>query len=597
MRDRRSADMTLPDSITPSDREAALDEALAWASTPHWPPATLTGLATGGFRDIAGSLAECFKARGLELWAAGLDRWLAGQDDGGTDLFEPHLADLLAATGTRLAQLGCHPQLFAVVDDLWTLSGVIPNPVEELVALLEGAAETHPLLAQVASFLAESRYLTRLGARAGDALDWKATSRSLWPGPYAPPLGPRWPFVAAARIWPGPFLACLDASPPYVAHAAISAAVPWTRSAIEKLIALAPSAYAGDGEVQKRPAIFALLDEAPKTILRTTQSGGEDLEAATARLLDSVAARSDFAFLGRAWLQELNHEGGRNRHGCEDQSTVCEALLWLLAQRLPALPMPRALWIKQEEPLWQVDRLLAEVAIDLATNRRDCAAALLADGVAEGWVTSTGRDRALLTDSVEGKLIRATLGPLDDPVGWFDDVWLRIYDARERQSFSSRRTVDDIASVALAWAVAGLNGCEGSDPAPYWHRIVEAICEDHLSRSMAFLPDEPRDAVVRVAALIGCTLQKRALVSDDDLLRLLAVMAEPSERFARLAEVVLSAAGQDILEALMVRVGSATVIEFVTSALMHNEDRPAYSSLTAAQRAALQSWLAQRRQQ
>jgi len=584
--------MATTDSVAAADRERAVVEALAWASSSSWPPKPPGGVSTGGFNDIAASLAAHFSANGLEQWAARLDRWLVGQDDGGTSDIGPDLADILAETGIRLAADGRHPQLIAAVDDLWTLSDAVADPVDTLVVRLQDAPETHPLMLRLTAHLADGPDRRRRGARASDGQDWKATTRNLWPGPYEPYLGARWPFVAAARLWPGAFLTCLDAVPPEIAHAVIAAAGPFTPAAIENLIAFAPPAYDGDGQPIRRPAIFALLDEIPAAILRTAPSSGADVEPAAMRSLEAIVDRADFALLGRTWLQHLTRYGVRGRHGWEDQTVVREALLWLLAQQLPALPMPLEDWIAQEEPLWQVDRLLAEVAIALAHDQRDVAATLLAEGIAKGWVTSTGRDRAVMTDTMEGKLIRATLGPLADPAGWFEAAWLKSYDARERQTFLYRRTADDIASVVLAWAVAGLNGrVEGSDPAPYWHRIVEALCEDQLSRSMASVPTEPRDTVVRAAALIGLSLHKCGLVGDADLLRLLAVMAEPSERFARLVELILSAEGQDVIDALAAGIGPETMIGSLTTALRQNEKRPAYSSINPAQRSTLQTWL------
>jgi len=107
----------------------------------------------------------------------------------------------------------------------------------------------------------------------------------------------------------------------------------------------------------------------------------------------------------------------------------------------------------EEEPLWRVDRVLAETAVLTARGAHEDAGKLLSNGIVTRQVTQTARDQAIWTGRPEANIVGAAIANVSDPVAWFTQLWEQAYEARERAWFSQTDSYESPADPALAWGL------------------------------------------------------------------------------------------------------------------------------------------------
>lgn len=552
------------------DVEAALASALRWLGPP-WPGHDVDGrpiLET--FGDIAGSLAVALDEDGLALWASRV-RSFTGSGEPGESNPDRLAMALFRETGLRVAESAAHPQLFDLVDELWSMALDMPGDVWELLAArLDGAPEDHPLARRMVALIKEvAGFYSGKLARIGQADEQPPTTRTLWPGVNDLPIGNRWAYRAAMRLWPALIMRELDPVPAAVAHGVILAAAPFDLPTIGRLLADAGPAFDAEGVAQAAPAVHGLLAEmAPALQSLRDEEGIEATRASLNGLLATLGAREDWLWLGRAWLQWIIWRDWARRPtpdpaGEATRLAVRDLLLTELAASLSAIDPPAWPWIEREEPLWRVHRVLAEAAIETANGRPERGARMLADGILRGAVTTTGRDGGLASRSLEATIVGTTLHAVADPAGWFTQLWRDSYETRERLSVTRASAHENPADPALAWGLSTLNVVAGrpGQAASLWTPLSEALRERIVTDPHGDIPNDARDMMIAVAVQLGTHFQVAGLLPLDEVAPLLTLLVGPSARFAFLADVALQAGGEPTLLALADDQGSAHLAE------------------------------------
>lgn len=540
------------DPLDRGDGEAAVAATLQWLATPPWPRAILPATVTvESYADLARSLADALAANGLSIWADRLAALAGDADAGGSQWGADAVRALLDEAGLRVAEQASHPQLFAVVDDLWELSpAVAGNPVDALCHRLAGATEDHPLCARLAERIAET---ARVAAEAETRQGATPRTRELWPGPDDFPIERRWAFQAVRRLWPERFMAMLQQVPPVIAHAAILASGPLDLDALEHLLQGADGGTGAAGQ-DSPAALYALFTQALPIVAERVETADEAAgRTAAARLVAALATHRDWPFLSRAWLQQLVWHGrttGLHRPslGADAAMAARDLLIDGLAASAPPLDEKQAqVWIMLEEELWRVDRVVAEAAILTARGAWEAAGQLLASAVLTRQATSTARDQALRTNTPEYRIVGSAIANLADPATWFAALWERGFEARERSWFDAAASYNNPDDPALAWGLAGVNRI--ADPAAkaaLWHKLSEAMTERILTDAQADIPSDLRDKIIDTAVFLGTHFQIAGIIASRDIMRLLAPLIAPTPRFLALVDTMLAAGGRPL---------------------------------------------------
>lgn len=535
------------------DGEAALAVALTWLSASPWPRAILPGhIKIGSYADYARSLRDALAAKGLGDWAERFASFAGDPEGGGSPWTDPLVVALLDEAGLQVAAQATHPQLFAAVDDVWEMSSTqAGTPVEILIARLTDAPDEHPLVAQLASRIAEISFLPpiRLGEKRGSQL----RTRDLWPGPNEFPIDRRWAFRVVSRLWPQRFMGMLDGTPAMLAHASVMACGPFDLVALENLLDDHNVPRGAVSCQPTSPAVFALLAEvAPLVAELLGTSGKPAATAAVQSLLARLSARSDWPWLSRAWLQQLIWHGSdrlprRLREG-SDWPAARRLLIDELAASAPAISAGVQDWIMEEEELWRVDRVLAETAILTARGAHVEAGKLLSNGIVTRQVTQTARDQAIWTGRPEANIVGTAIANVADPVAWFTQLWEQTYEARERAWFSHTDSYESPADPALAWGLTGLNSLanRGVQNA-YWQAMSEALVERIVTDPRGDVPSDLRDIIYRAAVFVGTKLHLGGVIALDDLARIVGPLIQPTSGFLRIVGTILAADGEGLI--------------------------------------------------
>lgn len=559
------------------DGEAALAVALTWLSASPWPRAILPDhIKIGSYADYARSLRDALAAEGLSEWAARFANFAGDPEGGGSLWTDPLVVALLDEAGLQVAAQGTHPQLFAAVDDVWEMSSTqAGTPAETLIARLADAPDDHPLVARLASRIAEISSLppVRLSERRGSRL----RTRDLWPGPNELPIDRRWAFRVVSHLWPQRFMSMLDGTPAMLAHVSVMACGPFDLVTLENLLGDQNVPGGAASGQPASPAVFALLAEvAPLVAELVGRSGKPAATAAIQPLLARLASRSDWPWLSRSWLQQLIWHGSdrlprRLKEG-SDWPAARSLLIDALAASAPPISAGVQEWIMEEEPLWRVDRVLAETAVLTARGAHGDAGELLLNGIIARQVTQTARDQAIWTGRPEANIVGAAIANLPDPVAWFTQLWKQTYEARERAWFSHTDSYESPADPALAWGLTGLNSVANSVVQnSYWQAMSEALVERIITDPRSDVPSDLRDIIYRATVLVGTKLYLGGVITLDDLARVISPLIQPSTGFLMIVGSILFADGKDLISELSQHAGCEHFTEALSRALVTNE--------------------------
>jgi len=563
----------------PADGAAALAVTLRWLRVPDWTdefeaPA-LGPLDASGAPD---TLAKHFAVADLLDWhdaivdAAGPAQPLH---------LDPRLAWLVGQTAIEVAVGTDHPGLFRVVEDLQMLGDFSNETLASAVcSRIADASEDHPILARLGARLQmqwDSQMNERLRRYAEATAARPLTSRDLWAPHDGMPVGDGWAHRVAATLWPARYMEMLASFPVPFQHGFGYPLLPFDLEMVASLVRASPTVFSHDGAPLGPVVVFALL-EAVETKLATVDAQGvEAAEIALDEILDSVFSRRDGDWIGRAWLQRViwrdtPRRAGRSQHDVSAQRALRDTLLGRLSHRIAPLGAAVFTWVRQEEALWGVDRVLSEASILAAHGDAAAAGEILARSIQQGLVSATGRTAGLVTGSPEATIVSGVLAQLPDMLQWFELLWRDTYELREHLSYQAHRDLDNPAYPALAWGLIGLNssGQAPVDPASLWRAIAAAVFETQRIDPNAYLFNGAMPPITRVAVQLGAALVARGTLPIGDFAKLLADQTEPTVEHARLWQIVMSTASKAVALAAGRLVGADLLRKALEAGLAQN---------------------------
>ena len=492
---------------------------------------------------------------------AGLADWRDAITDASTPgqplHLDPRLAWLMGQTAVEVAVGTDHPGLFPVVEKLQML-GEISN--ETLASAVCGriaeASENHPILARLGARLQMqwgSQINERLRRYAEATAARPLTSRDLWAPHDGMPVGDGWAHRVAATLWPARYMEMLASFPVPFQHGFGDPLFPVDLEMVASLVRASPTVFSHDGVPLGPVVVFVLLDAVETKLATIDAQGVAAAEIALDNLLGSVFSRSDGDWIGRAWLQQIiwrntPRRAGRSQHDRSVQRALRDTLRGRLSTRITPLGAAVFAWVRQEEPLWGVDRVLSEASILVAHGDAAGASEILAGAIRQGLVSATGRAAGLVTDSPEATIVAGALSQLPDLIQWFDTLWRDTYDLREHLSYQAHRDLDNPAYPALAWGLIGLNASRNLpvDQARTWRAIAAAVFETQRIDPNAYLFNGTMPPITRVAVQLGAALVACGTLPVGDFANFLADQIEPTVEHARLWHIVMSTASDAV---------------------------------------------------
>ncbi len=565
--------LTLP---RPADGEAALAVMLDWIQATDWTDEfgtfALQPLDVSGAPD---TLAEHLAAAGLRDWR---DEIVATTGKGQPLHLEPRLSWLMGQAALEVAVGTDQPCIFWVVEALQML-GEISNAklASAICNRIANASENHPILARLHTRLQmqwNSHFNERLRRYAEATATRPLTSRDLWPGHDWIPVWDGWAHRAAATLWPDNYMKMLANFPAPFQHGFGDPLSPLSLDLVASLVRASPGVFSSNGTPLGPVVVFVLLD-AIETLFATIDA--QDIAAAEIGLgivLDSVFSRSDGVWIGRAWLQQIiwrdtPRRAGRNQADVSAQRTLRDTLLVQLSGRITPLGEAVFDWVRQEEPLWRVYRVLSEASILEAHGDATAAAEILAGAVRQGLVSATGRPAGLVSSSPEATVVARVFSRLPDMKKWFETLWHDSYELREHLSYQAHRDLDNPAYPALAWSLIGLNSSEVTsvDTAGFWRAIAAAVFETQRIDPNASLFNGAMPPITRVTVQLGAALVEHGVLPVCDFADFLADQLEPTSEYARLWQIARSEASDTVTLAAGRLVGAVLVRQALEAGL------------------------------
>jgi len=562
--------------LRPTDGEAALAVTLGWLresdSTDEFFAPGLQPLAASG---KPGTLAERLAAAGLTAWR---DAIVAAAGSGQPVHLEPRLEWLMAQASLEVAVKAEQSGLFRAVEELQTLGGVSDAALASAVCnRLAGLVEGYPLLARLQmrlKMLWESSFNARLRTYVEATTDRPLTSRDLWPRHDGMPIGDGWAHRVAATLWPDRYMESLASFPPPFQHGFGNPLLPLDLELVNSLVEASPAVFSGEGAPLGPVMVFGLLEAIEVHLAAVAVQDLPSAETKVGRLLDSVFSRSDGDWIGRTWLQQIiwrdtPRRAGRAQAQVEAQRALRNALLTQLSGRITPLGEAVFDWVRQEQPLWAVHRVLSEASILEVHGDAVAAAEVLAGAVRQGLVSATGRPAGLVTNSPEAIVVARVLSKLPDVKLWFEALWRETYELREHLSYSAHRNLDNPAYPALAWSLNGLNCSQTTsvDTAGFWRAIRNAVFETQRIDPSASLFNGAMPPLVRVAVQLGAALVERGAIPIGDFADFLADQLEPTAEHARLWRIARSEASDAVTLAAGRLVGAALLRQALQAGL------------------------------
>jgi predicted DNA-binding protein len=570
--------LTLP---APADGAAALAAAMAWIAASEGSDE----LFSPGLKplDISGgseSLAQHLTAAGLLKWR---DAIVATAAPGQPLHLDPPLAWLMAHTALEVAVSATRTGLFHAVDELKILGNVSDRDLAAAICTrVAGQADSFPLLARL-----QKRLQGLWGSRLNDRLRHYAertagaplTTRGLWLHHDGMPMGDGWAHQAAATLWPERYMALLTGQPSLFQSGFAEPLEPLEVGRVATLVSVCPPIFSDDGKPLGPVVPFVLLEA-----IETRLPAMDDMtsaEAAVSRLLEAVLSRPDGRWLGRAWLQQIiwrstPRRAGRAKVDVDAQRAVRDHLLAGLSTNISPLESATVEWIRAEEPLWAVHRILAEASILEAHGDAVAAAEILANGVRQGLVTATGRADGMITRSPESDVVGRVLYRIPDLARWFETLWRETYEVREALSYPVERNLDNPAYPALSWALNGLNVSQQApvDTAGLWRAIAGAVFETQRLDPNAWLFNGAMPPIIRVTVQLGAVLAERGILPIDDLAGFLGDQLDPTAEHIRLWQIARAEASDALTLEAARKIGAILVREAIETAL--NEPQPSW---------------------
>jgi hypothetical protein len=356
------------------------------------------------------------------------------------------------------------------------------------------------------------------------------------------------------------------------------------------LIRASPEVFSGEGTPLGPVVVFVLLELAETHLASVAVRDMAAAEAGVGSVVDAALSRTDGDWVGRAWLQQIiwrdtPRRAGRAQADVAAQRALRDVLLIQLSGQIMPLGEATFDWIRREEPLWAVHRILSEASILEAHGDAVAGAEVLARAVRDGLVTATGRPAGLATHSPEATVVARVLSQLQNLVLWFETLWRDTYEMREALSYSTQRSLDNPAYPALAWGLVGLNRSGGSsgDPAQLWRVIADAVFETQRTDPNADLFNGAMPPIARVAVQLGAAFADRGVVPIGDLARFMADQLNPTTEHARQWQVARLAASDVTILAVGRAVGASLLRQALETTL--SEKQPSWdTSLDAAAR-------------
>lgn len=538
--------LTLP---RPAQGEAALAVILNWLRTPdstdEFGGLVLQPLDTSGTPD---TLAEHLATAGLMDWQATI---IAAADPGRPLRLDPRLEWLMGQAALEVASDTGRPDMFWAARELQMLGGVSDAALASAVCgRIADTSEEYPLLTHLHArlqMLWKSRFNDRLRLYAEATATHPLTSRDLWPRYEGMPVGDGWAHQVAATLWPESYMEMLASFPTPFQHGFGAPLTPLALGLTASLIRSSPSVFSSEGELRGPVVVFVLLDTVETRFATIDAEETDRAEIEIGNILDSVFSRSDGAWIGRAWLQQIiwrdtPRRAGRAQADVRAQRAIRDTLIAQLSNRIAPLGNAVFDWVRKEDPLWRVHRVLSEAAIlDLHGDTIE-AGEILAGAVTQGLVSATGRSAGLASGSPESTIVARVLSQLPDMKQWFETLWRDTYELREHLSYSAHRDLDNPAYPALAWSLIGLNASLTTpvDTAGFWRAIGAAVFETQRIDPNASLFNGEMPPITRVTVQIGAALVKHGTLPIDDFAFFMGDQLEPTAEHARLWQIARS---------------------------------------------------------
>ena len=563
----------------PADGAAALAVALDWLRVADWTDEfealALRPLDASGAPD---TLAQHLAEAGLVDWH---DAIIDAAGPGQPLHLDPRLAWLMGQTALEVAVGTDHPGLFRVVEDLQMLGEVNNETLASAVCIrIAGASEDHPILARLGARLQmqwDSQINERLRRYAEATAARPLTSRDIWAPHDGMPVGDGWAHRVAATLWPARYMEMLASFPVPFQHGFGDPLSPVDLEMVASLVRASPTVFSHDGVPLGPVVVFVLLDAVETKLATVDAQGVAAAEIALDNILDSVFSRSDGDWIGRAWLQQVvwrntPRRAGRSQHDVSVQRALRDTLLGRLSARITSLGAAVFAWVRQEEPLWGVDRVLSEASILVAHGDAAGASEILAGAIRQGLVSATGRAAGLVTGSPEATIVAGVLAQLPDMLQWFELLWRDTYELREHLSYQAHRDLDNPAYPALAWGLIGLNasGNLPVDQARAWRAIAAAVFETQRIDPNAYLFNGAMPPITRVAVQLGAALVACDTLPIGDFANFLADQIEPTVEHARLWQIVMSTASEAVALAAGRLVGAGLLRQALEAGLAQN---------------------------
>ncbi len=543
--------LTLP---RPADGETALGVTLDWIRaadlTDEFGTFALHPLDVSGVPD---TLAEHLAAAGLRDWR---DEIVAATGKGQPLHLEPRISWLMGRAALEVAVGIDLPGIFWVVEALQMLGEISDAKLASSICnRIANASEDHPILAHLRTRLQmqwNSNFNERLRRYAEATATRPLTSRDLWPGHDWVLVWDGWAHRVAATLWPDGYMKMLANFPAPFQHGFGDLLLPLDLDLVASLVSASPGVFSGDGALLGPVVVFVLLEAVETKFATIDVQDMVAVETGLGSVLDSVFSRSDGDWIGRAWLQQIIwrdtlRRAGRAEADVRAQRTMRDRLLVQLSGRIKPLGEAMFDWVRQEEPLWGVYRVLSEASILETHGDAAAAAEILAGAVRQGLVSATGRPAGLATNSPEATIVARVLSGLPDMKQWFETLWRDTYELREHLSYPAHSDLDNPAYPALVWSLIGLNSSQTPiDTAGFWRAIGAAVFETQRIDPNASLFNGAMPPITRVTVQLGAALVERGILPSNDFANFMADQLEPTAEHARLWQIARSEASDDV---------------------------------------------------
>ena len=391
------------------------------------------------------------------------------------------------------------------------------------------------------------------------------------------PIGDGWAHRVAAALWPDRYMEMLATFPALFQHRFGDPLLPLDLELVTSLVKASPLVFSTDGTPLGPVVVFVLLEAVEVHLVAIAVQDLRTAETGVGRVLDAVFSRTDGDWIGRTWLQQIiwrdtPRRAGRSEAQVEAQRELRNVLLAQLSARTTPLGEAVFDWVRREQPLWAVHRVLSEASILEAHGDAAAAARVLAGAVQQGLVSATGRPAGLVNHSPEATVVARVLSKLPDVRQWFETLWQDTYELREHLSYQAHRELDNPAYPALAWGLTALNSSQAMpvDTAGFWRVIANAVFETQRIDPNASLFNGAMPPITRFTVQLGAALAERGALPIADFAAFLADQLEPTTEHARLWQIARSEASDNVTLATGRQVGAALLRQALEAGLVQH---------------------------